>query len=409
MTAQTTQPASLPWLEKLVAIPTVSGSSNLELIELLEAEFGHYGYSGVRTYNEDRTRANLFITVPAANGTTRGGLVLSGHTDVVPVAGQDWASDPFTLRVEGTRAYGRGVCDMKGFIAVALWLLPRVAEAKLRVPLHFAFSYDEEIGCVGAPSLIEEFVARDLAPDYAIVGEPSSMRIIDAHKGAHRGRVTITGVPKHGSLATHGVNAVAAAGEFITFFTDMADEWEEEGPFDEAFIIPHSTGSVNLANGGLQYNIVAEQAVMEYDVRTLPRVTTESFVERIDREISEVILPDLQARAARAEKLTGAEPGSLASRVGVKHELLAAVPGLGTEDDAPIVRLAHEWLGTNDAPQKVTYGTEAGQFQRAGVESIICGPGDIAQAHSPNEWIELEQLRECERFFEAILGWASAK
>ena len=405
MTAQTTQPASLPWLEKLVAIPTVSGSSNLELIELLEAEFGRYGYSGVRTYNEDGTRANLFITVPAADGTTRGGLVLSGHTDVVPVAGQDWASDPFTLRVEGTRAYGRGVCDMKGFIAVALWLLPRVAEAKLRVPLHFAFSYDEEIGCVGAPSLIEEFVARDLAPEYAIVGEPSSMRIIDAHKGAHRGRVTITGVPKHGSLATHGVNAVAAAGEFITFFTDMADEWEEEGPYDEAFIIPHSTGSVNLVNGGLQYNIVAEQAVLEYDVRTLPRVTTESFV----REISEVILPDLQARAARAEKLTGAEPGSLTSRVGVKHELLAAVPGLGTEDDAPIVRLAHEWLGTNHAPQKVTYGTEAGQFQRAGVESIICGPGDIAQAHSPNEWIELEQLRECERFFEAILGWASAK
>ena len=152
MTAQTTQPASLPWLEKLVAIPTVSGSSNLELIELLEAEFGRYGYSGVRTYNEDRTRANLFITVPAADGTTRGGLILSGHTDVVPVAGQDWDTDPFTLRIEGTRAYGRGVCDMKGFLAVALWLLPRVAEAKLRTPLHFAFSYDEEIGCVGARS-----------------------------------------------------------------------------------------------------------------------------------------------------------------------------------------------------------------------------------------------------------------
>ena len=360
MTAQTTQPASLPWLEKLIAFPTISGTSNLELIELIEAEFSRYGYSGVRTYNEDGTRANLLVTVPAADGTTRGGLILSGHTDVVPVAGQAWDADPFTLRVEGTRAYGRGVCDMKGFLAVALWLLPRVAEAKLRTPLHFAFSYDEEIGCIGAPSLIEEFVARDLAPDYAIVGEPSSMRIIDAHKGAHRGRVTFTGVPKHGSLATHGVNAVAAAGEFITFFTDMADQWEEEGPFDESFIIPHSTGSVNLATGGLQYNIVAE-------------------------------------------------PGSLTSRVGVKHELLAAVPGLGTEDDAPIVHLAHEWLGTNDAPQKVTYGTEAGQFQRAGVQSIICGPGDIAQAHSPNEWIELEQLSECERFFEAILDWASAK
>ena len=384
MTAQTTQPASLPWLEKLIAIPTVSGTSNLELIELVEAEFARYGYSGVRTYNEDDTRANLLVTIPAADGTTRGGVILSGHTDVVPVAGQAWDADPFTLRVEGTRAYGRGVCDMKGFLAVAFWLLPRVAEAKLRTPL-------------------------DLAPDYAIVGEPSSMRIISAHKGAHRGRVTFTGVPKHGSLATHGVNAVAAAGEFITFFTDMADRWEEEGPYDESFIIPHSTGSVNLATGGLQYNIVAEQAVVEYDVRTLPQVTTESFVEHIDRELSEVILPDLQARAARAEKLTGAQPGSLTSRVGVKHELLAAVPGLGTEDDAPLIHLAHEWLGTDDAPKKVTYGTEAGQFQRAGVQSIICGPGDIAQAHTPNEWIELEQLSECERFFEAILDWASAK
>lgn len=298
---------------------------------------------------------------------------------------------------------------MKGFIAVALWLLPRVVEAKLRVPLHFAFSYDEEIGCVGAPSLIEEFVARNLAPDYAIVGEPSSMRIISAHKGAHRGRVTITGVPKHGSLATHGVNAVAAAGEFITLFTAMADEWEAEGPYDEAFIIPHSTGSVNLANGGLQYNIVAGRAVLEYDVRTLPQVSTESFVERIDRDIAEVVLPHLRERANRAEQLTGAEPGSLASRVGITHELLAAVPGLGTEDDAPLVCLAHEWLGNEDAPQKVTYGTEAGQFQRAGVQSIICGPGDIAQAHTPNEWIELDQLNECERFFTRILTWASAK
>ncbi len=408
-TLQAAQPASLPWLAKLVAIPTISGSSNLELIDLLEAEFGRYGYRGVRTYNEDGTRANLFITVPAADGTERGGLILSGHTDVVPVEDQAWDSDPFTLRVEGTRAYGRGVCDMKGFIAVALWLLPRVVEAKLRVPLHFAFSYDEEIGCVGAPSLIEEFVARNLAPDYAIVGEPSSMRIISAHKGAHRGRVTITGVPKHGSLATHGVNAVAAAGEFITLFTAMADEWEAEGPYDEAFIIPHSTGSVNLANGGLQYNIVAGRAVLEYDVRTLPQVSTESFVERIDRDIAEVVLPHLRERANRAEQLTGAEPGSLASRVGITHELLTAVPGLGTEDDAPLVCLAHEWLGNEDAPQKVTYGTEAGQFQRAGVQSIICGPGDIAQAHTPNEWIELDQLNECERFFTRILTWASAK
>ena len=333
--------------------------------------------------------------------------MISGHTDVVPVEGQTWDSDPFTLRVEGSRAYGRGVCDMKGFLGVALWLLPQVARAQLRVPLHFAFSYDEEIGCVGAPTMLKDVVNRNIRPQFAIVGEPSSMRVISAHKGAHRGRVEITGTAKHASLAPHGVSAVNAAGEFITFFSRLADTWQSEGPFDDAFMVPYATGGVNFVRGGLQYNIVAEYAELEYDLRTLPSMTTESVVELIEDELFDKILPNLKARAQKAEEFSGAHSGVLQERVQIKHELLAAVPGLGTADDAPIIALMNELLGTNEAPEKVTYGTEAGQFQRAGIESVVCGPGDIAQAHSANEWIELEQLRECERFFEAILRWAS--
>ena len=401
------EPQSLEWMRRLVAIPSISGTSNLGVIELIEAEFARYGYTGQRTYNADQTRANLWVTVPAAAGSTEGGIVISGHTDVVPVEGQTWDSDPFTLRVEGSRAYGRGVCDMKGFLGVALWLLPQVARAQLRVPLHFAFSYDEEIGCVGAPTMLKDVVNRNIRPQFAIVGEPSSMRVISAHKGAHRGRVEITGTAKHASLAPHGVSAVNAAGEFITFFSRLADTWQSEGPFDDAFMVPYATGGVNFVRGGLQYNIVAEYAELEYDLRTLPSMTTESVVELIEDELFDKILPNLKARARKAEELSGSHSGFLQERVQIKHELLAAVPGLGTADDAPVIALMNELLGTSEAPEKVTYGTEAGQFQRAGIESVVCGPGDIAQAHSANEWIELEQLRECERFFEAILRWAS--
>ena len=400
-------PESLEYTRRLIAFPSIAQTSNLDVIDYIEAEFARHGHTGHRSYSEDGTRANLFITIPAADGTVNGGVIISGHTDVVPVEGQIWDSDPFTVRIEGTRAYGRGVCDMKGYLGAALWLLPRIRQDRLRVPLHFAFTYDEEVGCVGAPALIEEFTHRGVHPQLCVVGEPTSMRVISAHKGAHRGRVSITGVAKHASLATHGVSAVNAAGEFITFFARLADSWEQEGPFDQAFVVPHATGGVNFARGGVQYNIVAERAVLEYDFRILPSMTTESVVQRLEDELFGEILPRMHARAARAEELSGAEPGSLTAQVQVQHELLAAVPGLGTPDDAELVRLANTLLGLTEAPQKVTYGTEAGLFQRAGVESIVCGPGDIAQAHSPNEWVELEQLRDCERFFEAILGWAS--
>ncbi|WP_237233806.1 acetylornithine deacetylase [Rothia nasisuis] len=403
-------PASLPWIKKLIAAQSISQTSNRPVLDLLAAEFETHGLTPHYTYSEDGERANLFVTVPAADGGTDGGVVLSGHTDVVPVEGQAWTvTDPFTPRVLDGRLYGRGSSDMKSFIGVAMWLLPRIAQTKLARPLHFAFSYDEEIGCVGAPTMIRDFKARGINPDFAVIGEPSMMQVISAHKGAHRGRVTLTGIAKHASLAPHGVNALAQAAEFITFFEQLAGTWRASGPFDEGFVVPHSTGGVNFARGGIQYNIVGEQVVLEYDFRTVPQMTTEEVIAQVEAKISTDLLPALKARAADAEALTGVAPGELVDAVGISHELLAAVPPLGTADDAEIITLANEWAGRpgSTQAQKVTYGTEAGQFALyGGVQAVVCGPGDIAQAHTPNEWIELGQIEACERFMLNVLDWA---
>lgn len=404
-------PASLPWIEKLIELESISQTSNLPLLELLAAEFEAHGLTPHYTYSPDGQRANLFVTVPAADGSTDGGLVLSGHTDVVPVEGQAWTvTDPFTPLVKDGRLYGRGSSDMKSFIGSAMWLLPRLVEARLTRPVHFAFSYDEEIGCVGAPAMIEDFRARGINPDFAVIGEPSMMQVISAHKGAHRGRVTFRGVAKHASLAPHGVNALAPAAEFISFFEGLAGAWRAEGPFDEGFVVPYSTGGVNFARGGIQYNIVGEQVVLEYDFRTVPAMTTQEVVAQVEAKIARDLLPALKARAADAEALSGATPGELVDAVGIEHELLAAVPALGTADDAQIIGLANEWAGrpTSWEAQKVTYGTEAGQFSLyGGVQAVVCGPGDIAQAHTPNEWIELAQIEACDRFMLKVLEWAS--
>lgn len=404
-------PASLPWIEKLIAAPSISQTSNRPVLDLLAAEFEKYGLTPHYTYSEDGERANLFVTVPAADGSTDGGVVLSGHTDVVPVEGQAWTvTDPFTPLVKDGRLYGRGASDMKSFIGSAMWLLPQLREAELARPVHFAFSYDEEIGCVGAPAMVRDFKDRGINPDFAVIGEPSMMQVISAHKGAHRGRVTFTGIAKHASLGPHGVNALAPAAEFITFFEQLAGHWRENGPFDEGFVVAHSTGGVNFARGGIQYNIVGEHVVLEYDFRTVPQMTTGEVIAQIEAKISDDLLPALKARAADAEALAGAASGEFVDAVGITHELLAAVPALGTPDGAEIIALANGWAGRpgSTEAQKVTYGTEAGQFALYGeLQAVVCGPGDIAQAHTPNEWIELAQIEACDRFMLKVLEWAS--
>ncbi|MDY6052031.1 MAG: acetylornithine deacetylase [Rothia sp. (in: high G+C Gram-positive bacteria)] len=405
-----TFPASLPWTEKLIAAQSISQTSNLPVLALLAAEFEAHGLTSYYTYSEDGERANLFVTVPAADGGTDGGVVLSGHTDVVPVEGQAWTvTAPFTPLVKDGKLYGRGASDMKSFIGSAMWLLPQLMQVDLVRPVHFAFSYDEEVGCAGAPAMIEDFRERGIAPDFAVIGEPSMMQVISAHKGSHRGRVTFKGIAKHASLGPHGVNALAQAAEFITFFEKLAATWRAEGPFDEGFVVPYSTGGVNFARGGIQYNIVGEHVVLEYDFRTVPQMTTAEVVAQVEAKIADDLLPALKARAADAEVLAGAASGEFVGAVGITHELLAAVPPLGTADGAEVIGLANGWAGRAGSmeSQKVTYGTEAGQFALyGGVQAVVCGPGDIAQAHTPNEWIDLSQIEACDRFMVKVLEWA---
>lgn len=398
-------PASFPWLEKLVSFPTVSFTSNLELVALIEQEFARHGIETHRTYSDDGERADLFATVPAADGTTTGGTVLSGHLDVVPVEGQPWNTDPFEAVVRDGRVYGRGTADMKSFSAAALEILPRVVEAELAEPIHFAFTYDEEPGCLGAPRMIEAFRARGVEPARAVVGEPTLMNVVVAHKSPLIGQVSFRGVPKHSSLAPQGVNAIAAAGEFVHFFTGLARELEESGPRAEGFNIEYTTGGVNTISGGTAQNIVPDRCELRYDFRLVPGQDGHELVRRIDAFLDEEIRPRLAEQAERVRGFGGADEKALA-QVGADHEVLALVPPLETAREADVVAFAEslgaEYDGGGESPY-VSYGTEAGQYAEAGIPAIVCGPASIAQAHTENEWVALEQLEACEAFMAALL------
>lgn len=403
-------PSSYELIDRLLRFPTMSETSNLELIEFIESQFQRHGIATHRTYSDDGQRANLFATVPTENGETSGGVLLSGHTDVVPVEGQPWDTDPFTPTIKDGKIYARGGADMKSFIGVALWLLPQVIEAKLAEPIHFAFTYDEELGCLGAPRMIEEFGQRGVKPRYAIVGEPTLMNIVVAHKAPQRGRLTFRGVPKHSSLAPFGINAVRYAGEFIHFFNGLVDDLRDNGPRVEGFNITYTTGGVNFAQGGSAYNIVADQCVLEYDFRIVPGTEPEELAERIRIFLSEEIEPALKDEVARVRSLDGADEKAL-GKVGVDFEVLARVPALNTSTDAPIVKFAEELGAVLDGGGEsthVSYGTEGGQYYEAGIPAIVCGPGSISQAHTENEWVELSQIEACERFMIEILNKSKA-
>lgn len=413
-TVHTSGPAALPssfeQIDRLLRFPTVSETSNLDLIEYIEEQFERHSIPTHRTYSDDGERANLFATVPAADGRTSGGVVLSGHTDVVPVEGQPWDTDPFVPTIRDGKLYARGGADMKSFIGVALWLLPRVVEQELSDPIHFAFTYDEELGCLGAPRMIEEFVERGVRPQYAIVGEPTLMNIVVAHKAPQRGRLTFRGVPKHSSLAPLGINAVRHAGEFIHFFNRLVDDLRDNGPRKEGFNITYTTGGVNFAQGGSAYNIVADRCVLEYDFRIVPGIDPDDLAERIREYLRTTVEPALEQEIDRVRSFGGADEKAL-GKVGVDFELLAQVPALNTDADAPIVKFAEELGavldGGGESPY-VSYGTEGGQYFAAGIPAIVCGPGSIAQAHTENEWVELSQIEACERFMIEILKKSKA-
>ena len=390
---------TIAWLTRLIAFDTVSRHSNLALIKEVQSYCEQLGLLVDLTFNEAQDKANLFVTVPAGDGINtakiiNGGLVLSGHTDVVPVDGQQWTSEPFTATVRGSRLYGRGACDMKGFIACALTLLPRAAAlskaGQLKRPLHLALSFDEEVGCLGAPLILADLKARGITPDYCIVGEPTNMAMVVAHKGIAIYRCRVHGKSAHSSLTAQGVNAISYASRLVGFVDELAEQLSQRDAVnyvgDDLFDVPYATLSVGTIAGGTATNIVPNLCEFTFDYRNLPHMTQDDILAPIQAKVAE-LSAQMQARAPE----TGIE---LLQEVGV--------PAMTDSDSDELQQLIAS-LVTDDKRHKVAYATEGGQFTNAGIPTIICGPGSIEQAHKADEYVELSELERCDNFLQRLL------
>lgn len=371
-------------LERLVGFATVSRDSNLELIAFVEGYLDEHGVEHWRVESDDGKKANLLARIGPA---VEGGVVLSGHTDVVPVDGQPWSTDPFTLIDKGDgKLYGRGTCDMKGFIACALAELPEWLKRGLDKPIYLALSYDEEVGCIGAPRMIERLMADHPRPAAVIVGEPTLMQPVVAHKGATNLRTTVTGRASHSSQIDQGVSAIHVAARLVTRIEDVMSELRAEGRVDEAFNVAHSSLHVGKIAGGTAINIMARECTFEWEIRHLPSDRFEALFERVNGYAAE-LEAEMQRRAPEASIVTEA--------------LNVTVPALADDNNAQVLDLCRELLGEQPSGA-VAYATEAGQFQRVGLPTVICGPGSIRQAHQPDEYIEIEQLAAGTRFMQAL-------
>jgi len=380
-------PVLLDWVTRLVSMDTVSRKPNLALIEVVRDYLRALGIACTLTHDPSGQWANLFATVPAHNGAITGGMVLSGHTDVVPVDGQQWDSDPFRPEIRDGRLYGRGACDMKGFIGTVMALVPEMLATKLARPIHLAFSFDEEVGCAGAPLMIDELLRRGVQPDGCLVGEPTRMQPVIAHKGINVYQCCVRGHTAHSSLTPHGLNAVEYAARLIGHLRDMADQFRAQGPFDALYDVPFCTMQTSTIEGGNAINTVPERCRFVFEFRNLPTLAPEEILARIRAYAERTLLPQMQHEHEAAA---------------IEFTKLSMSPGLDTPEDAAITQLVRA-LTADGQRRKVAYSTEAGLFARAGIPSVVCGPGDIEQAHKANEYIALEQLATCERFLQRFI------
>lgn len=377
--------APLALIERLIGFDTTSRGSNLELIDFAEDLLTREGARCRRSYDTTGTKANLFATFgPDENG----GYVLSGHTDVVPVDGQDWSSDPFSAETRNGRLYGRGTCDMKGFLGVALALAPQIACANLVRPIHFALSYDEEVGCVGIRGLLDDLQTAGIKPALAIIGEPTQMRVVGAHKGGTVLTTRCCGLEGHSSAPDKGANAVMMAGAFVKLLDDISEELKSDT--DSRFDPPHSTLEATMIEGGTAVNILAREATVSWGTRNLPGRDPEKTLARVKERAETIVLPKYRARVPAAH---------------LEHTLVARYPALAMHEDSPAIALALEISGANRA-EAVAYGTEGGHFQNAGIPAVICGPGSIEQAHKTDEFVALAEIAACESFLRKVIAKA---
>jgi acetylornithine deacetylase len=374
-------------LRDLTAFDTTSRLSNRPLLDYAVDILRHNGIEPLLIWNEDRSKANLWATI---GPDMPGGIILSGHTDTVPVDGQEWSSDPFRMDERGGRLYGRGTCDMKGFLACVLAAVPKLAKAKLKRPLHLSFSHDEEIGCVGVLSLIDHLKANPPGAAFCIVGEPTDMQPVIGHKGGRSYKVGIHGREAHSSLAPQAVNSIEYAAELIVYLRSVARRMSE-GARDELYDIPHSTLSTGMISGGSAINIVPRECEFVFEFRFLAEVDPEAIMADIRRYARDSLLPEMRTVAPEAD---------------IAFENIYDYPWFAIDSGHDLVALTKAWSRSN-SEAKVAYGTEAGHFSGAlGIPTIVCGPGSIAQAHKPDEYVTRDQLTRCDDFLDRIVSYA---
>jgi acetylornithine deacetylase len=371
-------------LARLVSFNTESQRSNLELIDFCRDYLTGLGVESRLAPSPDGQKANLYATIgPKLDG----GVVLSGHTDVVPVAGQDWSSDPWTLTERDGKLYGRGTCDMKGFDAIALALVPEMLAAPLKRPIHIALSYDEEVGCQGARVMIDAMTKDGLKPSAVIVGEPSMMQVVTGHKGGMRMRTTVRGHAVHSSRVDVGVPAVMIAGRLIDWHNQVMAENKARTAPGNGFEPPYTTLHVGVVNGGTAVNITAEHCMFTHEVRCIPGESFESYEQRYRAEVAAL----------------EAQMQAIAPETGIDFVVTSDTPAMGPEQNGAAEELCRRLTGDNGR-HVVAYGTEGGLFQRAGWSTVVCGPGDIAQAHQPDEFITLAQLEAGTQFVRKLIA-----
>jgi acetylornithine deacetylase len=371
-------------LARLIAFNSVSDRSNLPVVAFVEDYLASYGVSARRAPNSKGDKAAILATI---GPRVAGGVVLSGHTDVVPVEGQPWSSDPFALREADGLLYGRGACDMKGFDACVLAMVPAFLAAPLKRPIHIVLSYDEETTCLGSRDVIAWFGREEPRPQAVIVGEPTMMEVADAHKSVATLRTIVTGREAHSALPSLGANAVAIAGDIVSEIGRIARECED-GPLDPRFTPPYSTLHVGMIQGGTARNILARECVFHWEFRGLPGVATASALAKVQGFVDAVALPRLTRFVAGPAIAT---------------EIEVDVPPLAAEPGSPAETLALRLTRSNQTIA-VSFATEAGHFQAAGLPTVVCGPGSIDQAHKPDEFVAASQLAACLAFLDGLAG-----
>jgi acetylornithine deacetylase len=371
-------------LARLISFDTTSTMSNLQLIDFVCNLLEDHNITSQLVHNDDRSRANLYATIGADDV---GGVMLSGHTDVVPTTGQDWQSDPYQMMTDDEQLVGRGACDMKGFIACVLSALPTISARRLQTPIHLAFSYDEEIGCVGAKRLVETMAGFEVKPRIGLIGEPTDMAMVLGHKGKVSYRVTVTGLSCHSAYISNGVNAVEYAAELIAFIRAMNTRVQQQ-QLDQSYSVPHSTFHVGNISGGTALNIVPRQCEFEFEIRNLPQQDIETLVHDIKHYANDVLLADMLGRYPDAT---------------IEFNELSYYPGLHTDPASTVIAYTRTVNPIDRIGDNVSFGTEAGLFNDIGISCLVCGPGSIDQAHKPDEFVKREQMAYCDQMIENLV------